>query len=54
MSFFTLGTQVFQKSMCVCGNLKDQMRLDLCIYEALSFMYITMETVFVGVAINYH
>ena len=38
----------------VYGNLKDQMKLDLCIYEALSYTYGTMETVFVGVAINYH
>ena len=35
------------------GNLKDQMKLDLCICEALSYMHVTMETVFVGMAINY-
>ena len=30
------------------------MKLDLRIYEALSYTYSTMETVFVSVAINYH
>ena len=30
------------------------MKLNLCIYEALSYTYGTKETVFVGVAINYH
>ena len=35
-------------------NLKDQMKLDTCICEALSYLHGTMETVFVGVAINYH
>ena len=29
------------------------MKLDLCSCEALSYMHITMETTFVGVAINY-
>ena len=28
------------------------MKLDLCIYEALSYTYGTMETVYVGMAIN--
>ena len=51
---FTLDTQVFIKINSVYGNLKDQMKLDLCIYEALSSTYVTMETVYVGVAINYH
>ena len=35
----------------VYGNPKDQMKLDLCICEALSYMHITMETTFVGMAI---
>ena len=35
-------------------NLKDQMKLDFCICEALSYKHITMETAFVGMAINYH
>ena len=30
------------------------MKLDLCIGEALSYMHVTIETAFVGVAINYH
>ena len=30
------------------------MKLDLCIGEALSYKYVTIETAFVGVAINYH
>ena len=30
------------------------MKLDLCICEALSYMHVTMETTFVGMAINYH
>ena len=38
----------------VYGNLKDQMKLDLCVCEALSYTYSTMETIFVGMAINYH
>ena len=52
MSF--LDTLVFLKINSVYGNLKDQMKLDLCIYEALSYTHSTMETVFVGMAINYH
>ena len=53
-SFFTLDTQVFIKINSVHGNLKHQMKLDLCTYEALSYTYGAMETVSVGVAINYH
>ena len=34
----------------VYGNLRDQMKLDLCIHEALK--HSTMDTVFVGMAIN--
>ena len=34
----------------VYGNLKDQMKLDLCIYEVLKYTHITMETAFVGMA----
>ena len=34
---FTLYTQVFQKSISVYENVKDQMKLDLCICEALSY-----------------
>ena len=37
----------------VYGNLKDRMKLELCIYEGLSYTYGTMETVYVGMAINY-
>ena len=37
----------------VHGNLKERMKVDLCI-ETLSYTYSTMETVFVGVTINYH
>ena len=51
--FYTRYTSI-SKINSECGNLKDQMKLDLCIYEALSYMYSAMETVFVGVAINYH
>ena len=50
---FALNTQVFIKISNVYGNLKDQMKLDLCICEVLSYKHITMETTFVGVAINY-
>ena len=35
-------------------NLKDQMELDLCLCETLSYTHITMETAFVGMAINNH
>ena len=51
---FTLDTQVFIKISKVYINLKDQMKLDLCICEALSYTHVTIETAFVGVAINYH
>ena len=51
--FYTRYTGI-SKINSVYGNLKDQMKLDLCIYEPLSATYGTMETVFVGVAINYH
>ena len=37
----------------VYGNPNDQVKLDLCIHEAVSYTYGTMETVYVGVAINY-
>lgn len=30
------------------------MILDLCIYEAISYMHSAMKTVLVGMAINYH
>ena len=49
---FTLDTQAFIKINNVYGNLKDQMKLDLCICEALSYTQGTMETAFVGMAIN--
>ena len=39
-----LDTQGISKINSVYGN-KDQMKLDLCIYEALSYMHGTMETV---------
>ena len=51
---FALDTQVFIKISNVYRNLKDQMKLNLCICEALSYMHVTIETAFVGVAINYH
>ena len=51
---FTLDTQVFIKISKVYINLKDQMKLDLCICEALIYMHVTIETAFVGMAINYH
>ena len=51
---FALDTQVFIKISIVYRNLKDQMKLNLCICEALSYMHVTVETTFVGVAVNYH
>ena len=51
---FAPDTQVFIKIRNVYRNLKVQMKLDLCICEALSYMHVTIETAFVGVAINYH
>ena len=52
---FALDTQVFIKISNVCRNLKGQMKLDLCIgEEALRYTHVTIETTFVGVAINYH
>ena len=47
---FALDTQVLIK-INVYGNPKDRMKLDLCICEALSYMHITMEITFVGMAI---
>ena len=41
--------QVFIKINNVYGNPKDQMKLGLCICETLSYMHITMETIFVGI-----
>ena len=52
-NIFALHTQVFIKISNVHRNLKDQMKLDLCMCEALSYMHVTIETAFVGVAINY-
>ena len=51
---FALDTQVFIKISNVYRNLNDQMKLDLCICEALSYTHVTIETAFVGMAINYH
>ena len=51
---FALDTQVFIKTSNVYRNLKGQMKLNLCIGEALSYTHITIETAFVGMAINYH
>ena len=51
---FALDTQVLIKISNVYINLKGHMKLDLCIGEALSYMHVTIETAFVGVAINYH
>ena len=51
---FALDTLVFTKISNVYGNLKHQMKLDLCICEALNYMHVAIETAFVGVAINYH
>lgn len=50
---FALDTQVFIK-INVYGNPKDQMKLDLCISETLSYMHVTMKTAFVGMATNNH
>ena len=52
MSFFALDTQVFIKISNVCRNLKGRMILDLRIGEAINYMHVTIETAFVGVAIN--
>ena len=49
---FALNTQVLIKINNVYVNLKSQMKLDLCIHEALSYTLGTMETAIVGVAIN--
>ena len=46
---FALDTQVFIKISIVYRNLKDQMKRDLCICEAPSYIHVTMETV----AFNY-
>ena len=51
---FALDTQVFIKISYVYGNPKHQMKLDLCIHETLGYTRVTMETAFVGVAINYY
>jgi len=48
---FGLDTQMFIKISNVYRNLKDQMKLDLCICEAPSYMHVTIETTFVGMAI---
>ena len=47
---FALDIQVFIKISNVYRNLKGQMKLDLCIGEALSYTHVTIETAFVGVA----
>ena len=54
MSFLHQDTQVFIKISNVYRSLKDQMKLDLCICEALSYTHVTIETAFVGLTINYH
>jgi len=51
---FALDTQVLIKISNVNKNLKGRMKLDLCIGKALSQTHVTIETAFVGVAINYH
>ena len=51
--FYTIYTGI-SKISNMYENLKDQMKFDLCICEALSYTYGTMETVYVGVAINYY
>ena len=51
---FALDTQVFIKISNVHRNPKGQLKLDLCIGETLSYTHVTIETTFVGVAINYH
>ena len=53
-AIFALDTQVFIKISSVYRNLKGQMKLDLCIGEALSYTHVTIETTFVGMAIKYH
>ena len=51
---FALDTQGFIKISNVYRNLKGQMKLDSHIGEALSYTHVTIETAFVGMAINYH
>ena len=51
---FALDTQVFLKISNVYGNLKHQLKCDLYMCEALHYTHSTIETAFVGVAINYH
>ena len=51
---FALDTQVFIRNSNVYRNPIDQMKLDLCIREALSYTHVTIETAFAGMAINYH
>ena len=48
---FALDTQVFIKISNVYRNLNDQMKLDSCIREALSYTHVTIEITFVGMAI---
>ena len=51
--FVTRHTGI-SKIISMYGNLKDKMKLDVCICETLSYIYGTMEVVFVGVGNNYH
>ena len=48
---FVVYTQVFND---VYGHLKDQMKLDSCISEPLSYVLGAKESAFVDVAINYY
>ena len=49
---YTRYTGIHKNQYSVYRNLEDQMKLDLCIYEALSYTHRTMETVFAGMTIN--
>ena len=48
---FALDKQVFIK---ISNVYRNQIKLDLRICEALNYMHVTIETTFVGMAINYH
>ena len=52
--FYTIYTGV-SKIISVYGNLKDQIKLDLCICEALSYMTVPWKPhLWAYMAINYH
>ena len=53
-AIFALDTLVFIKISNMYGNVKEQMKLDWCICEALNYAHIPMETTCVGTAVYYH